>query len=112
LPALARRPHGIVRRTVERSDGKFKIRSQGRFDVSSHRVFHDSYAAGLGARDVHEFEIDLNNVEYLDSSALGMPPMLREKTQASNQTVSLANCSGTVKQILDVAHFGRLFSIR
>lgn len=101
-----------MRTTVERSDGKFKIRLQGRFDVSSHRVFRDSYAAGLGAQDVREFEIDLNNVEYLDSSALGMLLMLREKAQASNQTVSLANCSGTVKQILDVANFGRLFSMR
>jgi anti-anti-sigma factor len=97
---------------VERTNGTFKIRLRGRFDVTSHRTFRDSYAAGLGANDVREFEIDLNNVEYLDSSALGMLLMLREKAQASNQTVALSNCSGTVKQILDVANFGRLFSMR
>jgi HptB-dependent secretion and biofilm anti anti-sigma factor len=101
-----------MRTTVERVNGKLTIKLQGRFDVSSHRAFRDSYASGLGAQDVHEFEIDLNNVEYLDSSALGMLLMLREKAQASNQSVTLANCSGTVKQILDVANFARLFSMR
>ena len=101
-----------MRTTVERSNGKFKIVLQGRFDVSSHRMFRDSYSSGLGANDVKEFEIDLNDVEYLDSSALGMLLMLREKAQAVDQTVVLANCTGTVKQILDVANFGRLFSMR
>jgi anti-anti-sigma factor len=101
-----------MRTTVERRNGKFKIVLAGRFDVSSHRVFRDSYASGLGANDVQEFEIDLHEVEYLDSSALGMLLMLREKAQASNQTVALSNCGGTVKQILDAANFGRLFAMR
>jgi hypothetical protein len=38
--------------------------------------------------------------------------MLREKAQAANKTVALTNCTGAVKQILDVANFGRLFPIR
>ena len=38
--------------------------------------------------------------------------MLREKAQAANKSVALANCTGPVKKILDVANFNRLFAIR
>src|SRR3954463_16219346 len=101
-----------MRTTVERSNGKFKIVLQGRFDVSSHRMFRDSYSSGLGANDVKEFEIDLNDVEYLDSSALGMLLMLREKAQAVNQSVVLANCPAPEKQTLRGPTSARLFSMR
>jgi anti-anti-sigma factor len=101
-----------MRAIVDKSDGKVSIRLDGRFDFSAHRDFRESYSAGLEAADVREFEIDLARVEYVDSSALGMLLMLREKAQAAKKTVALTNCTGPVKQILDVANFGRLFSIR
>jgi hypothetical protein len=37
--------------------------------------------------------------------------MLREKAEAVNKTVSLANCRGSVRQVLDIANFGKLFPI-
>jgi len=80
-----------------------------RFDFSVHRGFHDACLARPRARS---YVIDLEGVTCMDSSALGMLLMLREKAQASNQTVALSNCGGTVKQILDVANFGRLFAMR
>ena len=101
-----------MRTTVEQRDGKLSIRLDGRFDFNAHRTFRESYAAGLTAHDVQELEIDLGLVDYVDSSALGMLLMLREKAHAANKLVALANCSGAVKQILDVANFGRLFPIR
>ena len=101
-----------MRAIVDKSDGKVSIRLDGRFDFSAHRDFRESYSAGLEAADVREFEIDLARVEYVDSSALGMLLMLREKAQAVKKTVALTNCTGPVRQILDVANFSRLFSIR
>ena len=101
-----------MRATVDKQDGKISIRLDGRFDFSAHRDFRESYSAGLDAPDVKEFEIDLARVEYVDSSALGMLLMLREKAQAANKSVALANCTGPVKKILDVANFNRLFAIR
>ena len=101
-----------MRATVEQQNGKLSIRLDGRFDFSAHRAFRESYAAGLTAHDVRELEIDLALVDYVDSSALGMLLMLREKAHAANKLVALTNCSGAVKQILDVANFGRLFPIR
>lgn len=58
-----------------------------------------------------EILVDLGKVAYLDSSALGMLLMLRDKARAHNRPVALANCTGSVKQVLDIANFGKLFAI-
>jgi anti-anti-sigma factor len=97
---------------LETNDGKARIRLNGRFDFSAHRTFRESYSPALDARDVREVEIDLAQVDYMDSSALGMLLMLREKAQAANKSVCLANCRGSVRQVLDIANFGKLFAMK
>lgn len=98
--------------TVETDSDKVRILLNGRFDFSAHRVFRESYTPLLGAGDVAELEIDLAAVDYLDSSALGMLLMLREKAHTANKKVSLSNCRGSVRQVLDIANFGKLFPIK
>jgi len=77
--------------------GIAKIVLEGRFDFGSHRDFKTSYETPLGASDVRELEIDMGGVEYLDSSALGMLLILRERAGATNKRVAIspisANCS-------------------
>jgi anti-anti-sigma factor len=97
---------------VETVQDHVRIRLNGRFDFSAHRIFRESYTPSLEAKDVKEVEIDLGSVDYLDSSALGMLLMLREKAQAANKSVALSNCRGSVRQVLDIANFAKLFSIR
>ena len=43
--------------------------------------------------------------------SFGMLLLVRERATANNQQVSLSGCKGTVKQILDIANFGRLFKM-
>ena len=93
-------------------DGKVSIRLDGRFDFNAHRAFREAYEPSLVEAGIREVEIDFGRVEYLDSSALGMLLMLKEKAQATGKTVTLANCRGTVKQVLDIANFGKLFTMR
>jgi anti-anti-sigma factor len=50
-------------------------------------------------------------VDYLDSSALGMLLMLRDKAKGAAREVVLTKCTGAVKQVLDIANFGKLFRI-
>lgn len=97
---------------VRTSAGIAKIVLQGRFDFGSHRDFKTSYEAPLGATDVRELEIDMGGVEYLDSSALGMLLILKERAGAINKRVAITNCRGAVKQVLDIANFGKLFPMR
>ncbi len=93
-------------------DNKAKITMNGRFDFISHRQFRDAYDEILQHPEAREIEIDLGGVDYLDSSALGMLLLLREKISGTNKSMALTNCRGVVQQVLEVANFNKLFTIR
>ncbi|MFN0316279.1 MAG: STAS domain-containing protein [Burkholderiales bacterium] len=96
---------------VQQANGTMRIKLNGRFDFSAHRAFRDAYSSGIDAKEVREIDIDLGHVDYLDSSALGMLLMLREKAQAASKGIKLTNCKGSVKQVLDIANFSKLFEM-
>lgn len=98
--------------THELANGRMTLKLNGRFDFHSHRTFREAYEKALLEDGVRELEINLNGVDYLDSSALGMLLLLREKTAAGGRQVALSGLQGTVKQVLDVANFSKLFAIR
>lgn len=91
---------------------KTRIALSGRFDFSSHRLFRDNCEKVLSDAATREIEIDLGEVSYLDSSALSMLLLLREKAKNADKAIALENCRETVRQVLDVANFNKLFTIR
>lgn len=93
-------------------DTKAVLNLNGRFDFHSHRDFRAAYESALEAAGVREIEINFADVDYLDSSALGMLLLLREKAEALGKRVVLAGLRGTVKQVLDIANFGKLFAVK
>jgi anti-anti-sigma factor len=88
------------------------IHMSGRFDFNVHRDFKGAYDPLLQQKDINSLEIDLSGVEYLDSSALGMLLLLRERAAAEGKEVVLCKPGSTVLQILDIANFAKLFTIR
>ena len=96
--------------TISTADGRTTIKLQGRFDFDSHREFREAVETAIAAVGT-QISVDLGMVDYLDSSALGMLLMLRDKAKGANRDVSLSNCKGSVKQVLDIANFSRLFRI-
>jgi len=95
--------------TVTVNEGRAVIRLQGRFDFNSHREFRDATDTAM-ATPASAIVVDFGAVDYLDSSALGMLLMLRDRAKAAAREVSLSHCRGAVRQILDIANFGKLFS--
>lgn len=83
----------------------------GRFDFNSHREFRDAYETLINSEGIRTLEVNLAKVEYLDSSALGMLLLLKERAAEKNITISLAGCTGTVRQILEIANFNKLFTM-
>ncbi len=83
----------------------------GRFDFSAHRDFKDAYMALMQNHLVLVIDVNLAAVDYMDSSALGMLLMLRDRAQAANKEVTLSKPSKVVAQILNVANFSKLFTI-
>jgi anti-anti-sigma factor len=104
--------HTVMQTLVQTDGGIARILLRGRFDFGSHREFKTSYEAPLGAAGVDELHIDMGGVEYLDSSALGMLLILKERAGATNKRVAITNCRGAVRQVLDIANFSKLFQIK
>ena len=96
--------------SVNVTEGRTAIQLQGRFDFNAHRDFREAVDAAL-ASPASAITVDLAGVEYLDSSALGMLLMLRDRAKGAAREVKLTGCRNAVKQILDIANFGKLFSI-
>lgn len=88
------------------------IHLTGRFDFSSHSEFKQCYEAALIEPMVRRISVDLQSVEYLDSAALGMLLLLKERATARALPVALVNCNGLVKELLDVANFGVVFEMQ
>ena len=93
------------------SDNKGVLSINGRFDFSIHRDFRANYDSLLSATGINEIEVDLHGVDYIDSSALGMLLLLREKAMEKHIQMKLLSPKESVRQVLEVANFGRLFSI-
>ncbi len=97
--------------SASNTDDKAIIRLAGRFDFNDHRTFKASYTSLLQLAELKTIEIDLAGIEYLDSSALGMLMLMRERIHSAGKTVVLSRPSGTVAQILEIANFSKLFTI-
>lgn len=97
--------------TVTKDGNKSVIKLTGRFDFNTHREFRSAYESLLTDPEVRLVTVDFAGVDYLDSSALGMLLMLRDKLGGANKEVLLSGVSGNVKQVLDIANFGKLFQI-
>jgi HptB-dependent secretion and biofilm anti anti-sigma factor len=96
---------------VTKEGAKASIRLSGRFDFNAHREFRAAYDPLVADAAVRSVTVDFSGVDYLDSSALGMLLMLRDKLGGVNKEVELAGVKGNVKQVLDIANFGKLFRI-
>jgi anti-anti-sigma factor len=97
--------------TVTKDSTKATLKLNGRFDFNTHRDFRAAYEPLLADSAIKAVTVDFAGVDYLDSSALGMLLMLRDKMSGVNKDVSLTGVQGNVKQVLDIANFGKLFRI-
>lgn len=84
----------------------------GRFDFSTHGQFSDCYVAAIADGGVKQIEVEMGNVEYVDSSALGMLLLLGERAKLANKSIVLARPNEMVTQVLDRVGFNKIFVIR
>jgi len=96
--------------TTLSEDGKvLTISVPSRLDITTHKEFGEAYKDKLGP--VSSCIVDMAEVEFLDSSALGMLVMFRENAVAKDVDISIVNCRPSVKKIFAAVNFDRLFKM-
>ncbi len=83
----------------------------GSFDIGCYEEFNNSYKAYLSPAD-NVFVIDMVQTSYMDSSALGMLLLLRDRTGGDKSRVLIVNVGPEVMETLKVANFDQLFNIQ
>lgn len=94
------------------ANGQVRLRLAGRFDFTGHRAFKTAYVSALDEANAPEIVVDFERVDYLDSSALGMLLVLRDRAIEQNRRVVLENGKGVVGDVLRIANFHNLFEIK
>lgn len=83
----------------------------GNFDFALHRAFRDAASQVTGHANIRSAEIDFSQVTRIDSSALGMMLLLRERLAARRATLTLSNMSQPIRSLLVASQFHRLFNM-
>lgn len=86
-----------------------EINISGRFDFGMHQDFRK--ATEEASTGVNSIIVNMGNVDYVDSSALGMLLVLRDKVGESKSAVRIKNIKSEVKKILEIANFDKLFTL-
>lgn len=102
----------MIKLSTRLSASTAHIELSGRFDFNGRKTMREAYDPILANAQVKSIEIDLAQVAYIDSSALGILLLLRERAKETGKKVVLCKASGTVAKVLSVANFQRLFEIR
>jgi len=84
----------------------------GSFVFQAHRDFKASYEHKLKQEHIAHLVIDFANVEYLDSSALGMLLVLKDKVETAKKTITLVRPNTVTAQTFDIAGFYKQFTIK
>lgn len=97
---------------IDREGKNARLRLAGRFDINTHAVFRNAYTEVLEQKDAETLIVDLTDVNYIDSSALGMLLLLRERIATAGKSLELANCKPAVRDVFTMANFPKLFTIK
>lgn len=84
----------------------------GKFDFPVHREFKNGYMSMLDNPDISQIEVDMRDVVYIDSAALGMLMLLSRRAHQVNKSVVLSHPSSYVSLLLEVANFEKIFTIK
>ena len=82
----------------------------GSFTFTDNKTFLSLLDKIEKERHLH-VKIDLGKVDFIDSAALGLLLLAKDKCNRSSHTLSLQNPIGHVKEVFKISRFEELFNI-
>ncbi len=93
---------------IQNNGDAVELHLEGRFTFTDHESFR-RLIEELGGAAPRQCTIDLSAVTYLDSAAVGMLLLMRERLDRSK--IVLKGGSPSVKELIRIAKLGTLFDI-
>jgi anti-anti-sigma factor len=120
VSAAASPPSGLVRRgtteervmefTVKNTPNTTELFLSGRMTFADHDKFRNLIATFDGPAG-HGMVFDLSDVEFVDSSGLGMFIIARDTAQKKNLEFTIRGARDEVKRLFTIAKFNKMFNI-
>ena len=98
-----------VKTQISEDGNVLTITVPSQLNITAHKEFGEAYKDNLA--QVSSCIVDMTDVEFMDSSALGMMLMFREKAVAENVEISISNAAPSIKKIFTMANFDKLFKV-
>jgi anti-anti-sigma factor len=83
----------------------------GEFVFESFSTLRQACRPILDNAAIKFIQIELSKVNYVDSSALGMMLLMKEKAGHAGKLVQIKGAHGHVRGVLEVAKFDRMFEL-
>jgi len=97
----------ILVETIHNREDAVKVTLYGKLGSAIQKEFRKTYEENPGK----SYVIDLEKVDGIDSSGLGMMLLMRDHVGGANSDIELINCSEHILDILNVTCFYKLFKI-
>ncbi|MFZ2620678.1 MAG: STAS domain-containing protein [Alphaproteobacteria bacterium] len=93
-------------------NNQFDIKLDKLFDFESHKDFK-THIHEVMEKKPARITLNFDNVEYLDSSALGMLMLAKHEAETRNCQIAITNLhEGHPKKVLELMKFHQLFTIQ
>ncbi|HLN24669.1 MAG TPA: STAS domain-containing protein [Patescibacteria group bacterium] len=99
-----------MKSTIRTAGDGVELILDGRFTFADHAQFRQDVDEICGLPGRHCL-VDLSAVSYMDSAAVGMLLLIRERVETKGGHVSLRGGSPPVKDLIRIAKLGSVFTI-
>lgn len=95
--------------TARMNQDCLEIAVDGVFDIELYHDFNNAYKEYIGK--ANRYVIDFDRTDRIDSAALGLMLLMRQKVGTESKVIKLINANDKVTRSLETAQFGKLFEM-
>lgn len=96
--------------TTERRDTESHLHINGTFTFSDNQKFREILSL-LQDDSLNAVTLNIQNLQFIDSAALGMLLLLHDEAQKRDVHITLNGADGQIKKMLQLSNFDEIFTI-